>query len=146
MGEKGKGEGTRGVVAGRVEELRGLEAAERGLADAFDAYARGAESDGRLLHLAERHRQLAALLAERIGALGSTPLAEPSDQWIVGPPDRRETILYAELSAQRTYHDHLLDMDPETLQLLRDRVLPAHEETLALLTAESLFRQPDAST
>jgi hypothetical protein len=131
-----KGEGMPGLAAGRIEELRRLEAAERALADAFVAYARAAEGGGRLLHLSERHRRSAELLAGRIVALGGQPDIEPDDIWIIGPPDKLETIVYAEQAAQRTYHDHLLDMDPETMALVRDRILPEHEDTLALLTGE----------
>src|SRR5437868_3813033 len=120
-----------GLVAGRLEELKRLEAAERALADAFVDFARSAESGGRLLYLAERHRQIAALLlAERIVALGGQPDLDADDAWIIGRTDELDTIVYAEQAAQRTYHDHLVDFDPETMQLVRDRVLPEHEDTL----------------
>src|SRR5262249_39850552 len=56
LSAEGKGEGMPGLEAGRIEELRRLEASERALADAFIAYARTAEGGGRLLHLSERHR------------------------------------------------------------------------------------------
>ncbi|HEX8953984.1 MAG TPA: hypothetical protein VF997_23550 [Polyangia bacterium] len=88
------------------------------------------------MHLAERHREIAALLGARIVALGGQPDSEPDDAWIIGRPDELETIVYAEQAAQRTYHDHLLDLDPETMLLVRDRVLPAHEDTLEALTGE----------
>lgn len=134
--EERKREVPRGVVTGRIEELRRLEAAERALADAFCAYARAAEGGSRLLHLTERHRAIATRLADRIVALGGRPAVQPDDQWLIGAPDELETIVYAEQAAQRTYHDHLLDMDPETMVLVRDHILPAHESTLELLTGE----------
>src|SRR6478609_7722511 len=108
-----------GLVAGRIEELRRLEAAERALADAFVAFARSSEGGARLLHLAERRWRLAERLAERIVALGGEPQVDPDDIWIIGKPDELATIIYAEQSAQRTYHDHLLDLDPETMALVR---------------------------
>ncbi|HEX6836230.1 MAG TPA: hypothetical protein VF334_06630 [Polyangia bacterium] len=89
-----------------------------------------------MLHLAERHFELAALLGRRITALGGRPEVEPDDQWIIGPPEEFDTIVYAEQAAVRTYHDHLLDLDPETMLLVRDRILPAHEDTLEALTGE----------
>jgi hypothetical protein len=134
VSDERNGEGTRGLVAGRVEELKRLEASERGLAEAFVAFARAATGGGRMLHLAERHRSIAERLADRIVALGGQPDPYSDDLWIMGPTDEIETILYAEQAALRTYHDHLLDFDGDTMRLLRDRILPEHEETLALLT------------
>lgn len=136
MDEERKARGAPDLVAGRVEELRRLEAAERALADALLAYARAADGGGQLLHLGERHVLIARLLADRIVSLGGEPRVEPDDQWLIGAPEARETIVFAEQAAQRTYHDHLLDMDPETMVLIRDRVLPAHEATLQALTGE----------
>ena len=121
------------LAAGRIEELRRLEAAERGLVRAIIEYAHAAGRDGNFLRVAERHRHISELLADRITALGGDTDVDPDDIWIIGPTDRLDTILYAEHSAQRTYHDHLLDLDPETLRLVRERILPAHEDTLALL-------------
>lgn len=141
MNEDWKAEGAHGVVTGRLEELRRLEAAERALADAFVAYARAAEGGSQLLHLSERHRQIAQLLADRIVALGGSPDVYPDDQWLIGAPEKLETIVYAEQAAQRTYHDHLLDMDPDTQKIVRDHVLPAHESTLELLTGEGGLMQ-----
>ncbi len=131
-----KDEGAPEVVVGRVAELRKLEAAERALADALCAYARSAPGGGQMLHLAERHWQLAGLLGERVQALGGAPEVDPDDQWLIGRPEELETILFAEQAALRTFHDHLIDLDPETMVLVRDRVLPTHEETLAALTGE----------
>ncbi len=136
IGER-KNEGAPGLVTGRIEELRHLEAAERGLAKAFGEYTRAAGHDGRLLHLAEQHRRTADLLARRLGELGGEAYADPDDQWILGPTDRLETILFAEQSARRTYHDHLLDLDPDTMHLVRERILPVHDETLALLELQA---------
>lgn len=132
VGEE-KIESPRVLVAGRIEELRRLEAAERGLARAIIDYARVSGRDGNFLRVAERHRRISELLADRVTAMGGDTDVDPDDIWIVGPTDRLDTILYAEHSAQRTYHDHLTDLDGETLRLVRERILPAHEETLALL-------------
>ena len=134
MYEERKDEGAREVVAGRVAELRKLEAAERALADALCTYARAAPGGGQVLHLAERHFELAALLAKRIAALGGEPQVEADDQWILGAPEKLTTIVFAEEAAIRTYHDHLLDLDPETMLLVRDRILPAHADALEALT------------
>ena len=134
MNEERKGEGSRELVAGRVEELRKLEAAERALAEAVLVYARSAAGGGQLLHLAERHSEMAKLLAHRIEALGGKPDIDSDDLWIIGPAHELETIVFAEEAAQRTYHDHLIDLDAETARLVRTRILPAHEDTLAALT------------
>jgi hypothetical protein len=136
LDEERKARGAPDLAAGRVEELRRLEAAERALADALLTYARAAPGGGQLLHLGERHVQIAKLLADRIVSLGGSPRVDADDQWLIGPPQARETIVFAEQAAQRTYHDHLLDMDPDTMVLIRDRVLPAHEATLQALTGE----------
>jgi hypothetical protein len=134
---QGKNEGAPGLVTGRIEELRRLEAAERALAQAFVEFTRATRHDGQLLHLAEQHRRTSELLAERLTQLGGEAYADPDDQWIVGPTDRLDTIVFAEESARRTYHDHLLDLDPDTMRLVRERVLPVHEETLALLEPQA---------
>jgi hypothetical protein len=134
--EERKDEGAREVDAGRVAELRKLEASERALADALCAYARSAAGGGQMLHLAERHFGLAELLAQRIVALGGRAEVDADDLWIIGPPEELDTIVYAEQAAVRAYHDHLLDLDPETMLLVRDRILPAHEDTLEALTGE----------
>jgi hypothetical protein len=132
-----KTEGARGLAAGRIEELRRLEAAERGLAYAFLEFVRAAGRDGRLSQLAERHRHTSELLAGRLVELGGEAYVDADDQWIVGPTDRLDTIVFAEQSARRTYHDHLLDLDPDTMRLVRERVLPVHEETLELLEPQA---------
>jgi hypothetical protein len=100
------------------------------------AYARTCEGGSRLLHLSERHREIAELLAARIDALGGESSVDADDLWIIGPPEKLETILYAEQAAQRTYHDHLLDLDPETRALVLGRILPDHEDTLEALAGE----------
>ena len=140
MYEERKEEGAPEVVTGRVAELRKLEAAERALADALCAYARSAPGGGQMFRLAERHRELATLLGERVKVLGGVPEVEPDDQWLIGKPEELETILFAVEAALRTFHDHLIDLDHETMVMVRDRVLPTHEETLAALTGE---RNPD---
>jgi hypothetical protein len=124
------------VVTGRVEELRHLEACERALADAFTEYANSIRGGTRYLNVAENLRRHAVLVATRIIELGGRPEIEPDDQWILGPTDELGTLVLAEEMAQRTYHDHLLDFDPITMQLVRDRILPDHEAALELLTGE----------
>jgi hypothetical protein len=133
---EGKFEGSPMVVSGRVEELRHLEAGERALADAWTEYANGIEGGNRYLNIAEGHRRHAALLATRIVDMGGRPEIEPDDQWILGPTDELATLVLAEQAAQRTYHDHLLDFDPVTMRLVRDRILPDHEDAVELLTGE----------
>jgi hypothetical protein len=146
VSDERKIEGAPDLVLGRIEELRRLEAGERALADALGDYARAAKGGGQLLHLADRHRQIAAQLAVRIVALGGQPAVDPDDQWILGPTHELRTIRYAEESALRTYHDHLADFDPETMALVRDRILVEHEDTLALLTGgDEGVSQPFAS-
>ena len=130
-------EGAHEVAAGRIEELRRLEAAERALAEALATYFRGRAGGAAQLHLAERYRAHAALLAARIHELGGELDVDSDDVWIMGDPREPKTILYAVQAAQRTYHDHLLDLDPQTMHLVRDRILPDHDAVLAALTGDA---------
>jgi hypothetical protein len=134
-----KGEGQPTVAKGRLEELKHLEAGERALAAAYVEHAHGAEAVARFLRLGERHRQHAAILAERIVALGGAPKAEPDDYWILGDIADEATLIEAEQNALHAYHDHLLDFDPETMQLIRDRIIHEHENALDELTEEPPF-------
>ena len=143
MSDQRKGEGMPGLVAGRVEELRRLEACERALAESFYTYALTAAGGARLLHLGERHKGIAALLAKRLGELGGRPDVDPDDLWIIGSPRKLETLLFAEETALRTYRDHLVDLDLETRALVQERILPDHARTLELLIGE---REPPAAT
>ena len=131
-----KPEGARMVVAGRVEELRLFEACERALARAYAEHARQAVGGARFFYLTERRRRDAELLAARILELGGDARVEPDDLWIMGPTDELGTLLFAEHQAVRTYRDHLLDLDPESMMLVRDHILPHHERTLEELTGE----------
>lgn len=124
------------AVRGRVEELRRLEACERALGDAYLARCGRAGGGARWRTLADRHRGHSERLAARIVELGGRPLADVDDQWIVRGRDPLTALLEAEQAALRTYHDHLLDFDPQTMRLVRDRILAEHEETLAELTGE----------
>jgi hypothetical protein len=125
------------LTAGRVEELRRLEALERGLAQALTDYARSLTGGGALLHLAARSQRHAVLLAQRISALGGHPHIDPDDLWIVGLADRKQNVIFAVETALRTYHDHLLDFDLDTRVVVRHQILPDHEDTLARLSGES---------
>jgi len=131
-----KDEGAHGLVAGRIEELRRLEAGERALAEALTKFSHAQEGGSAILHLAERHREHARLLADRIRQLGGATDVDADDQWIMGDPCQAKTMLYAEQAALRTYHDHMIDMDPDTITLLRDRILPDYEDILEALTGE----------
>ena len=134
MDAERKGEGSPTVARGRLEELKHLEAGERALAAAFVEHAHDADSVARFLRLGERHRQHALILAERIVALGGTPLADPDDYWILGDLADEVTLVEAEQNALHAYHDHLLDFDPDTARLIRDRIIDEHENALAELT------------
>jgi hypothetical protein len=127
------------AVAGRIVELQRLEACERGLADAYALYGEGVPRDRRWAILRERHLAHAAMLAARIRELGGEPADDSDDEWIVGSPRELSTIVFAEHGAMRTYHDHLADLDSESLTLVRERILPAHERTLAELVGERDF-------
>jgi len=113
-----------------VEELKHLEAGERALTAAYVEHARDTNAVARFLRLGERHRQHATLLCERIAALGGKPLAEPDDYWIHGDVANEATLIEAEENALHAYHDHLLDFDPETTQMIRDRIIHEHENAL----------------
>src|SRR5262249_2527393 len=126
------------VVPGRIVELGRLQACERGLADAYAAYGQHVD-DPRWYTLRERHLAHAAILALRIRELGGEPSEDSDDEWIMGPARELATIVLAEHLALRTYHDHLLDLDPESVTLVRERIMPAHERTLAELTGEQDF-------
>jgi hypothetical protein len=121
---------------GRIVELQRLEACERGLADAYAEYGLAARGDTRWVSLRESHLGHAALLARRIRELGGEPKLDGDDEWILGSPRRLSTLVIAENTAQRTYHDHLTDLDPESLALVRERILPGHERSLAQLVGE----------
>ena len=136
MEAEGKPEGARWVVTVRTEELRLFEACERALAGAYAEYARAAVGGARFLHVVDRHRRHAERLAARIAQLGGDPRVEPDDLWIMGPTDELATLVLAEHQAERTYRDHLLDFDPESMMMVRDQILPEHERTLEELTGE----------
>jgi hypothetical protein len=76
------------------------------------------------------------LLAQRIHAMGGPTDVDPDEIWILGDPRELKTIVYAEQAAQRTYHDHIGDLDPETMGLVRERILPDLEAILEALTGE----------
>jgi len=90
----------------------------------------------RWVSLRERHLGHAALLALRIRELGGEPRDDGDDEWILGPTHVLSTLIRAEQAAYRTYHDHLSDFDATTLALVRERILPSHELTLAQLVGE----------
>jgi hypothetical protein len=130
VGPGGKTEATQVVPRGRIEELKRLEASERALADAWSYFARSSPDRWAACTLAERHRQHALALAWRLMALGDEPSYAVDDEWIQGPRDRLETLVHAEQLARLTYHDHLGDFDPRTMELIRERILPDHEALL----------------
>jgi hypothetical protein len=132
--QDGKGEVSSVVVSGLAVELQRLEASERGLAEAYDYYERNNDRGPGLSYIAQRHRRHAGWLAERMRELGIGPLPIADQQWVSGPAERVETLVYAEHAAARTYHDHLGDFDSASLALIRDRILPEQEQTLAELT------------
>lgn len=136
MRAEGKSEGPPKVVAGRIEELRRLQASERALAGAYRAAAAVLLGGPRLIAIAEGHRTSADELGERIAALGGEPHLGSDDEWILGRVDQWTTLTYAERTALATWHDHLLDLDGETVRLVRERILPRHERALAELIEE----------
>lgn len=136
MDAERKHEGSHELVAGRIAELRHLEAGERGLAEAYNAYAHHADGATRFLGIAARHLEHAALLAARIEQLGGHPALDAEDYWILRPPTELAALIDAEHTAHRGYHDHLLDLDPDSMRLVRERILAEHEDTLAQLTGE----------
>jgi hypothetical protein len=138
-----KVEGPSGVVAGRIEELRRFEAAERALAEAYSVYCYVNPGGTRYLGLMQRRRGLATLLAERIGQLGGRHAEFSDDCWISGSPKELATLIEAERVAHRTYHDHLEDFDPDTQRLVRDRILAEHEDTIEALDRDS-GRMPES--
>jgi hypothetical protein len=133
---EGKVEGAPVVVSGRIEELRRFEAGERALVRAWGEHVRCVAGGTRFQSIVERHRRHAELLAERIAALGGNPRIDPDDQWIVGPVTALSTLVWAEARAQRAFHDHLIDLDPGSMALVRDVVLPEHEDIVEALTGE----------
>jgi hypothetical protein len=139
VGPAGKTESAQVVGPGRIAELQRLEASERALADAWATYARSAPERWQACVLAERHRQHALLLAWRLAALGEEPSYDVDTDWILGPTDHLGTLLSAEQSARLTYHDHLSDFDPRTLELVLERILPDHEAMLEELVADDAY-------
>jgi hypothetical protein len=118
---------------GRVGELRRLEASERALAALYRRHARRRPGTPHLERLGLLMLEHAALLRARLHGLGVEPLDERDDQWIRGPLDEWETLRSAQYVAMATYHDHLLDQDPETARLMRDVILRGHSQALAEL-------------
>lgn len=125
------------VGGGRIEELKGLEAGERALAEAWMQFACARADRWELRRVAELHRRHSVQLAWRIEALGGEPAYEPNDQWITNRPLTLQSLVAAEEQARLTYHDHLLDLDPESIELVRNRVLPEQERLVQELTGET---------
>jgi hypothetical protein len=113
----------------RTEELRRFEMCERALADAYRRQARRVPALG---PIGEEHAVHADLLRARLQALGGVAARDTDDEWLLGPIDDPRTLAVAEELALATYHDHLNDHDAETMELLRDHILPAHRVALAL--------------
>ena len=137
MADMKKGEAPRMDRGGRVAELDRFQACERALAEAFADFAKRTRGGVRWRQLAERHNGHSRLLSARIRELGGVPDTETDGSWIMGPPDSLATLLFAEHMALRGYHDHLIDLDPQSMRLIRDHVLPAHERTLAALVGDA---------
>jgi hypothetical protein len=116
----------------RLLELRHLERCERGLAAAYRA-AHGLPGipDSQLSQLERKHLEHAALLRERILALGGTTDKDDEDVWVTGHDAR--ALRYGEQRSISTYHDHLLDMDRATVEAVREFILPEHADALAML-------------
>lgn len=136
MNDERKRGGSLRVGGGRIEELRRLAACERALAGAYRVAARSHRASARLRQLGERHLRSGAMLSARIVELGGAPEVQPDDGWLLGRPEQLSTLVYAERTALATYHDHLLDLDGRTLHLVRNEILPAHQEALAALVEE----------
>src|SRR5262249_8357088 len=110
---------------GRRLELERLERGERGLARAYRGAGMGAEAalDGEHAHL----------LRARAEALGGHGSDDTDDDWL-SPRIRGAAVLErAEDESIAVYRDHLIDFDVETRALVRNRILPDHERTLAAL-------------
>jgi hypothetical protein len=131
---------TEAFVAVRAEELRRLERCERALAETYRRQARGSERPDeewrQLQRIAARYFAHAQLLGERLLALGGCPDLGGDDQWILGDPGERETLARAERLALATYHDHLIDHDEETRELISEVILPGHRQSLGYLTRD----------
>jgi hypothetical protein len=138
MASQGNSERPQMVVSGRILELKRLQACERALGEAFTTFARERPGGARCLEFAVRHREHARLLGVRIAELGGSQASQDvsDDEWLMGPPDQLSTLVYAEHMALRTYHDHLQDLDPASLVLVREHILPGHERTLQELVGE----------
>jgi hypothetical protein len=117
-----------------VEELVRLERCERGLSE---AYVRAG-----LVEEAALHRHHSELLRARIEALGGEVAEDPDDDWLWRRAAGDEALRLAEHESIAIYHDHLIDFDPETRAVVRDRILPEHERLLAAFD-RSLGRSPE---
>jgi hypothetical protein len=116
----------------RLLELRHLVRCERGLAAAYrDARGVAGVPDRRLAELERHHLEHAELLLARIDALGGRRDEDVEDLWVTGDDARHFAI--AEHASLATYHDHLLDLDAETAEVVRNRIIPEHAAALALL-------------
>jgi hypothetical protein len=123
----------------RLEELRDLEASERALGLLYLRYSTRATRRRQWLQRMARQQLIhAQLLRARRTDLGAPPDEDPllvsfDDPWIRGTPDDPETLLRSLYAAVASYHDHLIDHDPETATLMRERILLDHEQALAEL-------------
>jgi hypothetical protein len=118
----------------KVELLRRFEMGERALAEVYRR--QGGESRW----LARLHDEHAALLRARLSALDAAPRAGIDDQWLRGEGD--EALRVAEYVSLATYHDHLTNLDPESARIVREVILPEHDQALALLDPEHSRRRP----
>jgi hypothetical protein len=110
----------------RARLLRFLEAAERGLAQAYLEQAprwgeRRALEEAALRHVAH---------AELLRALRSGGPSGVDRTWVLGPPDEPATLATAERHALETLHDCLSDLDPPTAARLLESVIAEHARTL----------------
>ena len=111
----------------RTEELRRLERCERGLAEAYRRASVGRDAEARRRE-AKRHRAHADLLRRRVEALGRRGSDEVDEDWLQRGPSGPDQLRLAEYASIATYHDHLTDFDVETAALVRERILPEHEQ------------------
>jgi hypothetical protein len=112
---------------GRIAELIHLARCERGLSEAY--------LERRLGRGAALHEAHARLLESRAVALGGRVEGGSDDDWVLRTPRGEDPLRAGEYEAIATFHDHLTDLDPETAALVRERVLPEHEQALAQLDA-----------
>jgi hypothetical protein len=112
------------------EVLRHLVACEWGLAKAYEQATLTtrppAEGSGLLAQAVALHAAHLNWLREQLTQRSIAPPLGPDDLWVTGDPCDPEVLLLAERASHDTWHDALLDFDPELQRAIAETLLRDH--------------------